>query len=100
LDALAKSRSYGGLTSNDERDQTLNQLLTEMDGFPSQDMEVTIIVIAATNRAGKHSHGQSGKHFEETLLTVLCCGIERCFGPSHSPTIRSTNSCTIPRSRR
>jgi cell division protease FtsH len=55
LDALAKSRSYGGLTSNDERDQTLNQLLTEMDGFPSQDTEVTIIVIAATNRAGKCS---------------------------------------------
>jgi ATP-dependent Zn protease len=51
LDALAKSRSYGGLTGNDERDQTLNQLLTEMDGFPSQESNVTIIVIAATNRA-------------------------------------------------
>ena len=52
LDALAKSRSYGGLTSNDERDQTLNQLLTEMDGFPSQDEDVTVMVIAATNRPG------------------------------------------------
>jgi cell division protease FtsH len=51
LDALAKSRSFGGATSNDERDQTLNQLLTEMDGFPSQSSDVTIIVIAATNRA-------------------------------------------------
>eukprot|EP00980_Cylindrotheca_fusiformis_P005063 scaffold1073_cov98-Cylindrotheca_fusiformis.AAC.2 len=52
LDALAKSRSMGGgATSNDERDQTLNQLLTEMDGFPSCQEEVTIIVIAATNRA-------------------------------------------------
>lgn len=51
LDALAKSRSYGGATSNDERDQTLNQLLTEMDGFPSQASDVTIIIIAATNRA-------------------------------------------------
>lgn len=48
LDALAKSRSSG---DNDERDQTLNQLLTEMDGFPSQASDVTIIVIAATNRA-------------------------------------------------
>jgi cell division protease FtsH len=58
LDALAKSRSYGGITSNDERDQTLNQLLTEMDGFPSStttddddENNVTIIIIGATNRA-------------------------------------------------
>lgn len=51
LDALAKSRSFGGAGSNDERDQTLNQLLTEMDGFPSQCSDVTIIIIAATNRA-------------------------------------------------
>jgi cell division protease FtsH len=53
LDALAKSRSYDTMTSNDERDQTLNQLLTEMDGFPSQEQDVIIIIIAATNRAGK-----------------------------------------------
>ena len=52
FDALAKSRSYG-LTGNDERDQTLNQLLTEMDGFPTQQNDdVAMIVIAATNRAG------------------------------------------------
>ncbi len=55
LDALAKTRSSGLLaSSNDERDQTLNQLLTEMDGFHNQDDDdddVTIIVIAATNRA-------------------------------------------------
>jgi AAA+ superfamily predicted ATPase len=56
LDAVAKSRSYGGLSnSNDERDQTLNQLLTEMDGFNNYhqdgDESVIVIVIAATNRA-------------------------------------------------
>jgi len=51
LDALAKSRSGGSGTSSDERDQTLNQLLIEMDGFPSQQSGVNIIVIAATNRA-------------------------------------------------
>ncbi len=64
LDAVAKSRSYGGIgNSNDERDQTLNQLLTEMDGFfqtnggttrthnCSDNEYVTVIVIAATNRA-------------------------------------------------
>ena len=47
LDALAKTRST--LHSNDEREQTLNQLLTEMDGFGSS--QDTIVVVAATNRA-------------------------------------------------
>lgn len=46
IDALAKAR--GGLNSNDEREQTLNQLLTEMDGFEGNAKGV--IVIAATNR--------------------------------------------------
>mmetsp|Transcript_10961 Transcript_10961/g.14329 ORF Transcript_10961/g.14329 Transcript_10961/m.14329 type:complete len:286 (+) Transcript_10961:1-858(+) len=46
IDALAKMR--GGFNSNDEREQTLNQLLTEMDGFGTSDTEV--VVIAATNR--------------------------------------------------
>jgi cell division protease FtsH len=49
LDAIGKSRAsngfYGG---NDEREQTLNQLLTEMDGFAAGDR--TVIVLAATNR--------------------------------------------------
>ena len=58
LDALAKSRSYDGFHGNDEREQTLNQLLTEMDGFTSGSSKekkgekdnVTLIVIAASNR--------------------------------------------------
>lgn len=45
IDALAKTR--GGHNSNDEREQTLNQLLAEMDGFSSSE---SIVVIAATNR--------------------------------------------------
>jgi cell division protease FtsH len=49
LDAIGKSRSsngfYGG---NDEREQTLNQLLSEMDGFAVE--AATVIVLAATNR--------------------------------------------------
>ncbi|MGL5080188.1 MAG: ATP-dependent zinc metalloprotease FtsH [Microcoleaceae cyanobacterium] len=51
LDAIGKSRSSGGgfqSGSNDEREQTLNQLLTEMDGFGVGDE--TVIVLAATNR--------------------------------------------------
>jgi cell division protease FtsH len=45
IDALAKKR--GGANSNDEREQALNQLLVEMDGFATDER---IIVIAATNR--------------------------------------------------
>jgi cell division protease FtsH len=49
LDAIGKSRSTGGFYGgNDEREQTLNQLLAEMDGFNAG--ESTIIVLAATNR--------------------------------------------------
>ena len=47
IDAVGKKRSAGGMPSNDEREQTINQLLTEMDGF---DNETGIVVIAATNR--------------------------------------------------
>lgn len=49
LDAIGKSRASGGFYGgNDEREQTLNQLLTEMDGFSAG--EQTVIVLAATNR--------------------------------------------------
>lgn len=49
LDAIGKSRASGAFFSgNDEREQTLNQLLTEMDGFAAGD--ATVIVLAATNR--------------------------------------------------
>lgn len=49
LDAIGRSRSSGGFYGgNDEREQTLNQLLTEMDGFAAGG--ATVIVLAATNR--------------------------------------------------
>ena len=48
IDAIGKSRESGGLPGgNDEREQTLNQLLAEMDGFDSQK---GIVILAATNR--------------------------------------------------
>lgn len=47
IDAIGKRRDVSGLSSNDEREQTLNQLLNEMDGFDGNE---GIVVLAATNR--------------------------------------------------
>lgn len=47
IDAIGRTRSGVNMMSNDERDQTINQLLTEMDGFKTNN---GVIVIAATNR--------------------------------------------------
>jgi len=47
LDAIGKSRALGHIGGNDEREQTLNQMLAEMDGFGA---ESPVIVLAATNR--------------------------------------------------
>lgn len=46
IDAIGKKRGQGGLQVNDEREQTLNQLLAEMDGFAEND---GVLVMAATN---------------------------------------------------
>ena len=47
IDAIGKKRGDGNLGGNDEREQTLNQLLTEMDGFTG---EKGVVILAATNR--------------------------------------------------
>ena len=47
IDTIGKKRDGGGIGGNDEREQTLNQLLTEMDGF---DARKGVVILAATNR--------------------------------------------------
>ncbi len=47
IDAVGRQRTNSGMGGNDEREQTLNQLLVEMDGF---DKQANVVVIAATNR--------------------------------------------------
>ena len=47
IDTIGKKRDNGGMGTNDDREQTLNQLLTEMDGF---DGNKGVVILAATNR--------------------------------------------------
>lgn len=47
MDTIGKKRDAGGIGGNDEREQTLNQLLSEMDGF---DASSGVVILAATNR--------------------------------------------------
>ena len=68
IDAVGRHRGAGLGGGHDEREQTLNQLLVEMDGFEMKD---NIILIAATNRPGRSSAGSrtSGRLVAATRMT-------------------------------
>ncbi len=71
IDAVGRSRGTGVGGGNDEREQTLNQLLTEMDGFEGN---TGIIVIAATNRADILDSAllRPGRFDRQARLLVVC----------------------------
>ena len=54
IDTIGKKRDGNGMGGNDEREQTLNQLLTEMDGF---DGRKGVVILAATNRPETSGYG-------------------------------------------
>lgn len=72
IDAVGRQRGTGIGGGNDEREQTLNQLLTEMDGFEGN---TGIIVIAATNRADILDSAllRPGRFDRQVLLDHLLC---------------------------
>jgi len=76
IDALGARRGYGGFAGNDEREQTLNQLLAEMDGFEQSD---SVVVLAATNRpdALDAALRRPGR-FDREVLVPLPSRAERC----------------------
>jgi cell division protease FtsH len=83
IDAVGRSRGVGYGGGNDEREQTLNQLLVEMDGFEANE---GIIIVAATNRP--------------TCLTPRCCApaasTGRCRCPNPDIKGASASSASMP----
>ena len=91
LDAIGRSRTSGvaGFSGgNDEREQTLNQILTEMDGF---DSSTGVIVIAATNRPDVLDAGAAAARAASTAASP-------CSRPTGAAARRSSR-CTPARCR-
>ena len=75
IDAVGRTR--GGAQGNDERDQTLNQMLSEMDGFQNSSQ---VIVMAATNRQATAAVSAASSPIwatcqDNTLVSHLCASL-------------------------
>src|SRR5580704_4081729 len=83
IDALGARRGHGGFAGNDEREQTLNQLLGEMDGFDQSD---SVVVLAATNRpdALDPALRRPGRFDREVLVPLPNRAERRAILASHS----------------
>src|SRR5579859_8069802 len=83
IDALGARRDFGGFNGNDEREQTLNQLLAEMDGF---DQSSEVVVLAATNRpdALDQALRRPGRFDREVLVPLPNRAERRAILASHS----------------
>jgi cell division protease FtsH len=68
IDAIGGRRGPGGFGSNDEREQTLNQLLSDMDGF---EPGASVVVIAATNRAEILIRATTAKRTPHSTATTM-----------------------------
>ena len=83
IDALGARRGYGGYAGNDEREQTLNQLLAEMDGFEDAG---GVVVLAATNRPDALAQAlrRPGRFDREVLVPLPNRAERRAILAAHS----------------
>ena len=74
IDAVGRQRGTGLGGGHDEREQTLNQLLVEMDGFGANE---GVVVLAATNRAGCAGPGAAAARPVSTGRCMWACRTSR-----------------------
>ena len=102
IDAVGRHRGAGLGGGHDEREQTLNQLLVEMDGFELKD---NIILIAATNRpdildpALLRRGASTGRSSSTGPTARAASRSSRCTRRASRSTRRSTSTCSRPRPR-